>query len=237
MRWGLVFSVPAAYESDLWGLPPPSKERRLSCLGGKQIVEYSYIFEYSPQSWNEWQRVAGIKVQLEHRIGKISFKDYEQTEVSGPVYTVAELGKHFSAFIKFPAPFFPSAPKEAFQRLCIHAKRLHYEKKLHLEQLIATSIRFNSAGGNEEGPSQTLKRAIAAYQFALTHQDKWSMKLSGGALKEAHIDGAAKTNARKKDTAAENKSKALELKAAGATVTKIASTLGVHRSTVSRYLK
>ena len=82
-----------------------------------------------------------------------------------------------------------------------------------------------------------MKRAISAYRFALTHRDEWPVKLNAAALKEAHKDGAAKTNARKKDTAAENKSKALKLKAAGQTVTKIASALGVHRSTVTRYLK
>jgi len=233
LKWGIIFRVPLVYESELWELPPPTLIRRLS--GANLTIEYSYMFEYAPQSWKEWQRVASMKIQIQKRIRKVEFIDYENVTADGIIYTISELGKSFKAFIKFPQPQFPDGNGEAYKMLCRHAKRLHYEEKLHIEQLIATSIRFNNI--DSEGISQVLKRAKAAYLFSLTNKDSWNQRLSKTDLETAHKLGASKTNVKKQQDAKSNKLKALELKKSGSSINDIAAILNVHRSTITRYLK
>ena len=136
MRWGIAFSVPAIYEADLWGLPPPSDiERQISA--GTEIIHVLYSFRYAPQSKKEWQRVAGIKVQIAARVHSVVFKDYDDLHIPTKVYKVSELGKYFKARVKFPTPYMDGTPHAILTR---HAKRLYYENMLHIEQLIFVSI-------------------------------------------------------------------------------------------------
>ena len=107
MKWGIAFSVAATYASDLWGLPPPSQMEMVQRWDNTQMINVLYHFEYSPQSRKEWQRVAGIKVQIAMRIKGIEFQEYEPLSFDGKVYTISELGSHFKDFVKFPAPFSP----------------------------------------------------------------------------------------------------------------------------------
>lgn len=235
MRWGISFNVPAIHESELWGLPPPSITEKIQKWDGTQLIHVLYHFQYSPQSWKEWQRMAAIKVQLQNRINHIEFQDYEPSTVGGKIYTVSELGKYFKEFVKFPKPLFPGQKREAYQKLCIHGKRLHYEGLLYLEQLIATSIRFNDI--DPEGITQTIKRAISAHKFALDHSDEWKTKLSEDELILAHKKGAEKTHESRRRKAESQRARAKKLRDDGMTFFEISSEIDVSLSTVKRWLK
>jgi len=234
MKWGISFNLDAAHESDLWGLPPPSSTEMVQKWDGTQMISVLYHFQYSPQGWEEWQRVAGIKVQIKNKFKGIEFKDYEPSAVDGKVYTVSELGKYFREFVKFPKPLFPGK-RESYRMLCKHAKRLHYEGMLYEEQLIATSMRFNAV--DSEGIGQTVKRALAAYRFAVDHCEEWRTKLSKEELVEAHKKGAEKTHQLRRDNSALKRERAKSLRVEGKTLSAISVLLGVSLRTVSNYLK
>ena len=235
MRWGISFNLPAIHESELWGLPPPSEVRKIQKWVGTLLINVLYHFQYSPQSWKEWQRVAGIKVQMKKKINHLEFQEYDSSAIDGKIYTVSELGQYFKDFVKFPKPMFPGQKREAYQKLCIHAKRLYYEDLLHIEQLIATSIRFNDI--DQEGIGQTVKRAIAAHKFALAHSDAWKTKLTKDELIMAHKKGAEKSHAIRRKNSEPKRNIAKNLRDGGMTFSEISSEIGVSLSTVKRWLK
>lgn len=235
MRWGISFNVPAIHKSELWGLPPPSTVEIIQKWDGTQLIHILYHFQYSPQSWKEWQRVAAIKVQLQNKVKHLEFQEYEPSAIDGRIYTVSELGQYFKDFVKFPKPMFPGKKREAYQKLCIHAKRLYYEGLFHVEQLIATSIRFNDT--DPEGITQTIKRAISAYKFALDHSDDWNTKLNEDELIMAHKKGAEKTHEIRRRKAESQRARAKKLRADRMTFFEISSEIGVSLSTVKRWLK
>lgn len=239
MKWGISFKMPATFESYLWeDMPHPSQIMRLKRSDGRQTLLVFYHFLYPPQHWQEWQRVAAMKVQIQNRIKRVSFTDYEHTDsISGPIYTVSDLGKDFPAFVKFPKPQFPQTKKDVYEKLCRHAKRLVYEKLLHLEQLIAVSIWFNeyTNESNIEGPTQTLKRAKAAYLFAKKNQKDWPKKLSKK-IRHKILSEAAQKAALNKRSKPE-RTEAYTMHRMGLNNNQIAKLIGVNRSTVSRWIK
>ncbi len=235
MRWGISFNVPAIHKSELWGLPPPSDMETIQKWDGTQLINVLYHFQYAPQSWKEWQRVAGIKVQMQRRIKHLEFQEYDSSSIDGKIYTVSELGQYFKEFVKFPQPQFPGQKRESYRMLCRHAKRLHYEGILYEEQLIATSMRFNDT--DPEGIGQTVKRALAAYKFALEHCEEWQTKLSEKELVKAHKTGAIKTHQIRRDKSAFKRDHAESLRNDGFTFNQIANDIGVSLSTVKRWLK
>jgi len=235
MQWGISFKIPAAYESDLWDFPPPSAMQRLNSINGRQMIKVFYHFQFTPQSWKEWQRVASIKIQMQKRVNAIMFDDYEAYEAIGCVYTVSSLGKHFKAFVKFPKPQYPSEHREAYKMLCRHAKRLHRDTKLHIEQLIATSMRFNDVDSNKEGLGQTFKRAKAAYKFAMDHREAWPTRLNEEERHKVLSMSAHKAAEAKRNNPKRNEAK--ELQKSGMLLNEIAETLSVSRSTLWRWLK
>lgn len=240
MQWGIEFSIPAAYESELWSLPTPSTTRQLSRRDGNASLAVAYRFEYAPQSWKEWQRVASIKVQIANRLKRCEFEEYVQgDEIPTAVYSISELGKSFPAFVKFPQPQFPTAKGEAYRMLCRHAKRLCYEELLHVEQLIATSFRFNEIEGNGEGIGQTVRRAISAYKFAQEHRQEWPVKLTDSerknALSNAGKKGAAIAAGKKRNNP--KRTEAETLRDQGKTYAEISEDLGVSHSTVKRWFR
>lgn len=237
MQWGISFKIPAVYESDLLNLPPPSSISRLSGGNGRnKSIEVFYHFLYNPQSWKEWQRVAAIKKQLKDRLEVAEFTTYERNEVAGNLYTVSELGEHFPAFVKFPKPLFPGGQSEAYKMLCRHSKRLHYEKLLFEEQLIATSIRFSQAE-KAAGIRQTVKRAKAAYRFALDHCEAWAVKLNEDERHRALSQAALKSAATKRISSQAARDRAKKLKDEGVTLQEISEKIGVSQSTVKRWLR
>ena len=237
MQWGISFKIPAVYESDLLNLPPPSSISRLSGGNGRnKSIEVFYHFLYNPQSWREWQRVATIKKQIKDRLEVAEFTTYERNDIEGNLYTVSKLGEHFPAFVKFPQPLFPSVKREARKMLGIHAKRLHYEGLLYEEQLIATSIRFNQTAA-AEGIGQTMKRALAAYRFALDHREEWAVRLDEDERRRVLSQAALKSAAAKRANSQAARDQAKKLKAQGVKLQEISEKIGVSKSTVKRWLR
>ena len=236
MKWGILFNMPANYESDLLTLlPPPSRMRRLTNSNGKKSNEVLYQFQYAPQSWREWQRVASIKKQMLNRISKISFMDYYPPDnIDGMIYTISELGKYFGDFIKFPKPMFPESADETYQKLCWHAQRLYHQNLLHVEQLIATSIRFNQKLDGA-GLTQSIKGAKSVYEFAEVNKENWSQKLSEEDLHTVLSESAKKSAIVRQKNKNEKRQIAIDLKNDGKSQLEIAEILGVNRRTISRW--
>jgi len=235
MQWGISFSISASRESDLWGLPPPSQIERGQKWNGTKMIYVLYHFLYSPQSWQEWQRVAGIKKQITNRVKGVEFVNYSPLSVDCKQYTISELGKYFKEFVKFPKPLFPSEKKESYKMLCRHAKRLHYEGLLFEEQLIAASIRFNAT--DSVGMRQTVKRALSAYKFALDNRDEWKAKLDPESRHKVLSESALKSAQVKRDKSAPMREKAKTLRDEKMTFQQIANSIGVSISTVKRWLR
>ncbi len=238
MNWGISFKIPAKFESELWEqLPTPSQLRRLSSRSGKTILNVLYHFQYPPQSWREWQRVASIKAQIQKRINCVVFCEYEVIDFIENVYYISELGRHFEAFIKFPKPLFPNSKKDIYQKLCMYAKRLHYEGLLHVEQLIATSIRFNVVEENKADISQKIKRAISSYKFACEYKDEWQTKLSKEERHKVLSESAKKSAVIRKKKSEDKKKLAIMLKNEGSSLKDIVEKLNISQSTLWRFLK
>lgn len=235
MKWGITFKIPAVFEAKLWDMPEPSSMQRLSRSDGKQTILVTYHFRYTPQSANEWQRIAAIKTQIANRIKRAELQEYTSSEITGPMYTIAELGKYFPAFIEFPKAQYPKEKRQAYKMLCRYAKRLHFNEKLHLEQLIAMSFRFNQFTKVAEGPSQTVKRAKAAYLMALKNRHKWKVKLSPVERTMRLRAAAYKTAQIKRSDLRRNEAKLFRQE--GKTISEIAILLGTSQSTTYRWLK
>lgn len=245
MKWGIAFNVPAIHEADLWGLPPPSHTERIQRWNGIEMIHVLYHFLHAPQSKKEWQRVAGIKVQIANRIKGVEFSEsteYGTTSVDGKTYTISELGKYFRAFVKFPTPFMDGTPQKI---LTTHAKRLHYEGMLHIEQLIFVSMWVkeiapkNETGRRkkDEGIRQVMRRASSAYQFALDHLDEWPVKLSDQARHKVLSESALKAAQVKRGKTKKERERAKSLREKGENLPAISSLLGVSQRTIQRWLK
>lgn len=240
MKWGISFKIDASLKTDLWAIPPPSMREEVISWDEKVKLLIVYQFKYSPQSSREWNRVASIKEQLGAIYEGIEFEEFEPC-IADRIYTITELGKHFRKYAKFPKPFIDGTP---YRALCRYAKRLHYEKKLHLEQLVSVSFwiatlddKGQNRRANKEGARQCFKRAVSAHLFALEHSDEWKQKLDVEALVKAHKKGAAKSAAIRRERTSDKKEKAILMKKDKRTYQEIASTIGVSLSTIKRWFK
>lgn len=242
MQWGIAFNVPAIHKAELFGLPPPSHAEEVQGYKGEMMIRILYHFIHSPQSKKEWQRTAGIKVQMKNRCKHIEFIEYEPFSVSGKMYTVSELGKNFPEFVKFPAPFMDGTPQAILTR---HAKRLYYENMLHVEQLIFVSMWIkeiapkNETGRRkkDEGIRQVMRRANSAYKFALDHLDEWRVKLNDKERHEVLSQSAMKSAQVKRDNTKDKREQAKRLREDGQTLSAISSLLDVSTPTIHRWLK
>ncbi len=241
MRWGIAFTISTTFESDLWAIPPPSKREMIRRWNGKEKILILYQFSYPPQSWKEWSRVAGIKVQLQQRFNGIEFIEFDAVYDIEKVYTISELGKHFELFVKFPKPFVDGTP---YMTLCRYAKRLHYEKMLHIEQLVAASLwiaTLDDPGTNrrrpyKEGVRQCFKRAVSAYKFALDHRDEWQQKLNDEDRHNRQREGALKSAKVRKQNSAKKRELAVQMRKDKMTYAAIADELQVSFKTIQRWL-
>ena len=198
------------------------------------MVTYAYHFEYAPQSWREWQRLAGVKVQISQRVN-VEFVESE-LRPTHIFYTVKSLGRHFRAFVKWPKPQWPANSKEEYRMLCRHAKRLHFKDMLHLEQLIATAMRFDKYGDRSANGRSVMKKAVAAFKFAQTHKQNWPQKLSADDRHRVLSAAALKSAQVRSAKSAPKKALALSLKADGYSLRCIAKQLGVSFSTVRHWV-
>lgn len=235
MRWGISFNVPATYESDLWVLPPPSQVETATGKDGEKYTIILYHFLYAPQSWKEWQRVAGMKIQIQNRLDGVEFQEFEPPLYADKHYTISDLGAHFREFVKFPVAIFPEDKSSTYKMLCRYAKRLHYEGMLHIELIIAASIRFNSVKGVDAGIRPTMKRALSAYKFALDHRDEWKVKLNDEERHKILSESALKSAEVRSQNSSYKREHAKSLRTEGLTFSLIAKELEVSDRTVKRW--
>ena len=242
MIWGISFNISATHKSNLWGLPPPSRMEMVKKWDGTKMINVLYHFQYSPQSRKEWQRVAGIKIQIIKKIPGVEFQEYEPFAVDGKIYTISEFGRYFKEYVEFPIPFFDGTPQAILTR---HAKRLHYEGLLYIEQLIFVSMWIaDIAPKNEtgrrpkrEGIRQVMRRATSAYQFALDHKEGWKVKLSTENRHEVLSQSALKSAQARRNNSQQKREHAKKLREEGKTISAISSLLEVSISTIKRWLE
>ena len=232
MTWGISFRIPVTQKNSLWGLPEPSNGNTLTCQSG-DIFEVSYHFEYLPQSWREWQRIASIKVQIKKHVKSAEFIECDSN--GGKLYTVSELGKYFTEFVRFPQPMFPQLEREEYRMLCRHATRLHYEDKLVFEQLVAISFWFNDVAKEKEGYRQVIKRAKSAYLFAIEHKDEWKQKLSKPELKASHSKGGKYRSSVKRGVSILHNHIANFMFDNGQSISDVCEVLDIKKSTAYKY--
>ncbi len=232
MQTGIAFEVISGFDSELWGLPQPSGKRWLTHFKKSATLEILYHFQYNPQSWKEWQRVAAIKIQIAQRIPDIEFADYEPNGTIEIAYTVAELGKYFPQFIWFPKPKYPTGKDDFFRHLKWYAQKLYYLKMLHIEAVIAMAIHFNEVLEKPYSYREVMRKAKAVCAL---DRSEWRQKLSKEDLRAAHQKGAHITNEIKRERSNANKEKAMQLRTEGMTLQQIADEVGVSLRTVKSW--
>jgi hypothetical protein len=244
-QWGIAFDAPAAIETELRSaFPEPS-----ATAYGRGVFTFEYRFAFMPQSRREWQRVASIKVQMQQRFPQIEF--HGPAMMAERLYTIRELGAFFPGFVRWPKPQWPQSIGDEYKMLTRHAKRLHWAGMLHIEQLIAVSIRFNAEAKSvtitrddgsvkvkdaQVSPREVMRRAKAAYLFAKENRHLWPAKLNADQLKDARRKGAMAAAKLKRENAAPKKELAIKLREEGHPLRFIADEVGVGRSTVARWL-
>jgi len=232
MQWGISLKVVSDFDEELWGLPPPSSIRWLSSADGKRSLNILYHFEYLPQSWREWQRIASIKIQIRQRVPNVKFVEYVALDEVQRVYIITELGKHFTRFIKFHKPLYPTDKSEFMRALTLYAQRLHYEKQLHYEAVMAMALHFNSKGAYGYSLRELNRKAKAIFEL---DRSSWRVKLSSDELKEAHARGGHIAVEKKRCKFQLKKEEALQLREKGLTLQQIAESLSVSIITVKRW--
>ena len=233
MQWGISLRVVSDFDRVLWSLPPPSAIRWLSKMDGTKTLQVLYHFTYTPQSWREWQRVASIKIQMQELIPQIEFNEYVLFDEVERVYTIAEMGKYFTKFVKYQKPLFPSGKNEFMRSLTIYAMRLHYESMLHFEAVMGMALHFNSKCGLDYSFRELNRKARAIFEL---DKNEWKIRLSHAELKEAHKRGNEISSQIMRDKSKSIKDEAIELKADGKTLNAISQVLDVSLSTVRRYV-
>lgn len=233
MKWGIHFRISSDFDADLWGLPPPSSKRWITGSKGK-VLEVLYHFQYAPQSWKEWQRVASIKVQIQSLITNLEFEEYGAKEIVESCYTISEIGKYFTGFIKFHKPLYPFGKNEFMRSLTIYAHRLHYENMWSYEALMAMGLHFNASCGLGYSYKDVMRKAKSISKL---DRSDWNIKLSKEELQIAHKRGADKTAQIKRDKTREKRELVYRLREDGATILSISEQLSVSSSTVKRWLK
>jgi hypothetical protein len=232
MQWGITLHIKSDFDKSLWSLPPPSATRWLSKLDGTKTLQVLYHFQYTPQSWREWQRIASIKIQMKQSTPQLEFIEYMGSDEVQRVYTVAELGKSFSHFIKFHKPLYPHSKDEFMRSLTLYCQRLHYEQQLHVEAVIAMALHFNSKCGFGYSHREVMKKAKS---MMLLDMSEWKIKLSVDELKKAHVKGGVKRVQQVREKFQTKRDEALILRAGGMLLKDIAIKLEVSTKTVQRW--
>ena len=233
MRWGISLNIVSDFDSELWGLPPPSKTRLLSKMDSTKTLQVLYHFQYMPQSWKEWQRVASIKIQIQELISHVEFDEYAIFDEVERVYTIAELGSYFPKFVKYQKPLYPSDKNEFMSSLAKYSKRLHYEQQLHFEAVIAMALHFNTKCSLGYSFRELNRSARAIFEL---DRNEWKIKLSDSDLKEAHRRGNQVSSQKMRDKSKSKREEAIRLKADGKTFKVISQILNLSLSTVRRYV-
>jgi len=232
MQTGISLKISSDFDRSLWSLPPPSSKRWLSRTDGEKTLEVLYHFEYSPQSFREWQRIASIKIQMQELVPHLVFTEYEPHDEVERVYTIAELGKYFPKFIKFHKPLYPYSKDEYMRSLTFYCQRLYYEKQLHFEAVVAMALHFNSKCGFGYSHREVMRKAKSMF---LLDMSEWKVKLTPKELQQAHSKGGHIAAEKKREKSQHKRDEALKLRESGMTLKQIAESLKVSLITVKRW--
>ncbi len=232
MQWGITLNLKSDFDRSLWSLPPPSAKRWLSKMDGTKTLQVLYHFHYTPQSWREWQRIASIKIQMVELVPHLTFSEYEAFDEVDRVYTIAELGSKFPKFIKYHKPLYPSDKSEFMRSLTLYCQRLHYEKRLHVEALIAIAFHFNTKCGLGYNHREVMKKAKSVMKL---DRSKWREKLNADELLHVKSENGKKRVQQKREEFALKRKEAVKLRSDGMLLKDIAKELGVSIVTVKRW--
>ena len=234
MQWGITLNLKSDFDRSLWSLPPPSATRWISKTDGTKTLRVLYHFQYTPQSWREWQRIASIKIQMTELVPHLIFSEYEAIDEVERVYTIAELGRYFPKFIKFHKPLYPSDKDEFMRSLTLYCQRLYYERQLHVEALIAMAFHFNSKCNLGYSHREIMKKAKSVMKL---DRSSWRVKLSESELKEAHTRGNKISSQKMRDKSKHKRDEAIKLRSEGKTLSDISQILCVSIGSISNWTK
>ena len=158
--------------------------------------------------------------------------EYEPPEEIERVYTIVELGKYFTKFVKFHKPLYPHSKDEFMRSLTFYCQRLYYEKQLHYEAVIAMALHFNAKCGFGYSHREAMKKAKSMF---LLDMSEWKVKLSEDELRDAHSKGALIPNSKKKEEAQQKRDKAMKLRKGGMSLKDISIHLKVSLRTVNNW--
>jgi hypothetical protein len=230
--WGIRLNVTSDFDSTLLSLPPPSATRWLSKMDSTKTLQVLYHFQYMPQSWKEWQRIATIKIQMKELIPHIIFKEYEVVDGIERVYAITELGEYFTKFVKYQKPLYPSSKDEFMRSLALYAIRLYYEEQFYLESVLAMALHFNSKCDF----GFTYRKLFAKTKSILMlNKENWKVKLSDDELRDAYRRRNILIAKQKQERSKPIKDKAILLRSQGHTLKSMSELLGVSISSVRRY--
>jgi DNA-binding NarL/FixJ family response regulator len=232
MQTGISLKISSDFDRSLWSLPPPSSKRWLSRTDGEKTLEVLYHFEYSPQSFREWQRIASIKIQMQELVPHLVFTEYESPDEVQRVYTIAELGKYFPKFIRFHKPLYPHSKDEYMRSLTFYCQRLYYEKQLHFEAVVAMALHFNSKCGFGYSHREVMRKAKSMF---LLDMSEWKVKLTQKELQQAHAKGGHIAAEKKREKSQHKRDEALKLRESGMSLKDIATQLEVSLRTVNNW--
>jgi len=232
MQLGISFKIKSDFDKSLWSLPPPSATRWLSKMDGTKILQVLYHFQYMPQSWTEWQRIASIKIQMQELVPQLIFNEYEAPDTVERVYTISELGKHFSKFVKFHRPLYPHSKDEYMRSLTLYCQRLYYERQFHYEAIVAMALHFNSTCELGYSHREVMKKAKS---MLMLNTDRWKVKLNKDELQKAHSKGGLIAVSKKREKFRTKRDEALKLRESGNTLKQISEALDVSIITVKRW--
>jgi len=232
MQWGITLNIKSDFDRSLWSLPPPSSKRWLSQMDGAKTLQVLYHFHYTPQSWREWQHIATIKIQMMELVPHLAFSEYMALDDIQRVYTITELGRYFSKFVKFHKPLYPSGRDEFMRCLTLYCQRLYYEEQLHIEALIAMALHFNSKCDLGYSHREIMKKAKSIMKL---DRSKWRVKLSDKELHKVKSSNGKKRVQQKREEFEVKKIKAQLLRDDGMLLKDISKELEVSLRTVKSW--
>ena len=236
------------YSKIAYLLPVPTYRRTLSKTSHQGYVIITYELIHSITSENQFRWIANIKQSMKKHIKvEFEFVEYvasENQDNTNIKFTLQELQQYFpSVKTKYPQIFLPSNKKELYQRLCVYASKLYYQKIFYIEMIIFASIKINNILDNPYSHKELLSKSKNAYEYILKIKPK--QKLTPEELKLAHKKGGEIRAKQMKELQQQNKEQVKELlkddsfiKANGKpNITAIAEKLKLNRRTVERILK
>lgn len=236
------------YSKVAYLLPTPTYRRTLTQSNYQNYVIITYELKHSISSKKQFKWIANIKQSMKVNI-KVRFEFIEYVAAANQdntniKYSLQELQEYFKPIeTTYPIIYLPSNKKEIYQRLCLYASKLYYNKLFHLEMIVFASMQMNEILNKPYSYKELLSKSIKAYEFINSNKPK--QKLSKDELKKALKTGGTKRAKQMKEQKEINQNKILELlkdevfiKANGKpNISLIAEQLNLSRVTVTNLIK